>query len=90
MLITIETHDNRLFGTSGSSNTQDHIFLLSLDEADQYFTTDEAGKSTAPRMQNPKALIQQPGYYPRDEAENHDPRRKRREDPSDLIKEMGK
>ena len=46
LLATIETPDNPHFGTSGGSNTQDHIFLLSIDEADQYFAEDEARKLT--------------------------------------------
>lgn len=47
LLVTIDTPDNPHFGTSGGNNTEDHIFLLSIDEAGQYFPTDEARKLKA-------------------------------------------
>ena len=34
--------DNVLFGTSGGTDTEDRLFLLSIDEAKQYFPYDEA------------------------------------------------
>ena len=57
LLAAIETPDNPLSGTSGGGNTQDHIFLLSRDEAEQYFTTDEARKSTATPYAKSKGAV---------------------------------
>ena len=45
--VTIHTPDNPKFGTSGGNDTQDQIFLLSIDEAESLFST---GKSRAGEM----------------------------------------
>ena len=37
--VTNSNPNNERFGTSGGSQTQDRIFLLSIDEANRYFTT---------------------------------------------------
>ena len=42
--VTNENPDNPEYGTDGGNRTQDRIFLLSLDEAKSYFTSDEARK----------------------------------------------
>ena len=40
--IKIKNADNALYGTEGGNNTPDRIFLLSFDEANQYFVNDGA------------------------------------------------
>lgn len=47
LLTAIHTPDNPKFGTSGGKDTQDRIFLLSIDEAESLFLT---GKSRAGEM----------------------------------------
>ena len=37
---TVVNSDNPEYGTSGGNNTRDKIFLLSIDEADKYFSSD--------------------------------------------------
>jgi len=37
----VKTEDNPQFGTEGGSDTEDRVFLLSIEEAEQYFTGDE-------------------------------------------------
>ena len=39
---TIHTPDNAKYGTKGGNDTQDKLFLLSLDEVQKYFKDDEA------------------------------------------------
>lgn len=38
---TISNPDNEYYGTKGGNSTKDYVFLLSLEEAKQYFTNDE-------------------------------------------------
>lgn len=39
--VTVENKDNPDYGTDGGNDTQDKVFLLSIDEAEEYFDTDE-------------------------------------------------
>lgn len=43
MIVTtkISTSDDSEYGTKGGNDTEDKIFLLSIEEAEKYFTTDE-------------------------------------------------
>ena len=45
--VTIKNPDNVTYGTKGGNDTTDRIFLLSIDEAEQYFVNDEAQKCQA-------------------------------------------
>jgi len=38
---TVVNHGNELYGTVGGNNTQDRLFFLSVDEAEEYFALDE-------------------------------------------------
>ena len=38
---TISNHDNPQFGTEGGNNTGDKVFLLSVEETEEYFQSDE-------------------------------------------------
>lgn len=40
----VVNNDNPSYGTEGGNNTQDKVFLLSIDEANKYFSSDEARK----------------------------------------------
>ena len=40
--ITVENSNNSEYGTKGGEDTNDKIFLLSVDEAEKYFASDEA------------------------------------------------
>lgn len=40
----VVNNDNSYYGTEGGNNTQDKVFLLSIDEANKYFSSDEARK----------------------------------------------
>ena len=39
---TISDHDNPQFGTKGGNNTTEKVFLLSIEETEEYFQSDEA------------------------------------------------
>ena len=39
---TVTNDDNPVYGTDGGSDTRDHIFLLSIEEAKKFFVDDEA------------------------------------------------
>lgn len=41
----IQTPDNPIYGTDGGEDTTDYLFLLSIEEAEKYFLTDEARKT---------------------------------------------
>ena len=41
----IHTPDNPIYGTDGGEDTTDYLFLLSIEEAENYFPTDEARKT---------------------------------------------
>lgn len=41
----IHTPDNPIYGTDGGEDTTDYLFLLSIEEAEKYFPTDEARKT---------------------------------------------
>jgi len=41
----IHTPDNPIYGTDGGGDTTDYLFLLSIEEAEKYFPTDEARKT---------------------------------------------
>ncbi len=58
--VTNRIPDNTVYGTKGGNSTADMIFLLSAEEAQQYFSTDEA------RAAEPTAYTaaQDPGVYP--------------------------
>ena len=43
--VTNQNPDNPEYGTEGGNATQDRIFALSIDEADQYFTSDSDRKA---------------------------------------------
>lgn len=42
----VVTEDNPKDGTEGGNNTEDKIFILSAEEAEQYFSSDEERKAT--------------------------------------------
>ena len=44
--ITLENPDNRKYRTKGGRKTQDKIFLLSIEEAEKYFASEEARACT--------------------------------------------
>ena len=44
---TIANPDNSMFGTSGGNDTQDHVFLLSAEEAEKYFDSNETRAAAA-------------------------------------------
>lgn len=41
----VHTPDNPVYGTEGGANTMDYLFLLSIDEVQRYFSSDEARKT---------------------------------------------
>ncbi len=45
--VTNENPENREFGTKGGNSTQDKVFLISIDEAEQYFSSNDNRKCTA-------------------------------------------
>lgn len=47
---TLENADNSQYGTDGGADTQDKIFILSDDEARQYFSSDKDRQATATSM----------------------------------------
>ena len=59
--------DNPFYGTEGGNNTTDKVFLLSIDEAEQYFSSDTARIVTATEYaRGPRASdwwLRSPGYY---------------------------
>ena len=44
---TIETEDNPTYGTSGCNDTEDRVFLLSIDEVEMYFAKDTDRRADA-------------------------------------------
>ncbi len=42
--VSVKNPNNATYGTKGGNDTTDRIFLLSIDEAEQYFENDEARK----------------------------------------------
>ncbi len=56
-LTNVENRDNEVFGTAGGNDTEDRIFLLSLDEVNTYFASDEN------RICYPTELAVKNGYY---------------------------
>ena len=82
--ITVKTPDNPEYGTDGGSNTKDRIFLLSIDEANKYFSSDEKRKCipTKYAVKCEGCLVnddygtclwwlRSPGYYDDDAARVH-------------------
>ena len=43
--ILVTSVKNTDYGTKGGENTEDHVFLLSIQEAGQYFQSKEAGRT---------------------------------------------
>lgn len=43
---SISNPDNSKYGTDGGNNTNDKVFLLSMDEVNKYFTSNSARKAT--------------------------------------------
>lgn len=41
VLSKIENPENKIYGTPGGNGTEDRIFLLSMEEAEKYFSSDE-------------------------------------------------
>lgn len=53
---TVKNADNSKHGTTGGNDTKDKIFLLSIDEAEKYFATDELRRSMGTEFAASKGL----------------------------------
>ncbi|MBR3397916.1 MAG: zinc ribbon domain-containing protein [Lachnospiraceae bacterium] len=58
-LTDLTNEDNPRFGTDGGNTTSDHVFVLSADEADQYYSSDmqRRAKGTSWAYHNGLALV---------------------------------
>ncbi len=62
VLSKVENKDNPDYNTPGGEDTEDYIFLLSIDEAKKYFTTEEARKATATEKADKDGVKVRGGY----------------------------
>ena len=62
-LSTIINNDNSVYGTSGGNNTEDYIFLLSIDEANEYFDSDDARRTQDLNGSYEFWWLRSPGHY---------------------------
>ena len=58
-LVTNENPDNNVYNTSGGKDTEDRIFILNIDEARKYFTSDPLRQSMPTRY----AITKWPDVY---------------------------
>ena len=56
-------NDNAQFGTKGGNNTKDKLFLLSIDEVNKYFSTDNQRAATYKGGSSRWWWLRSPGYY---------------------------
>ena len=66
----VVNEDNPEYGTDGGKNTYDKLFLLSLEEATTYFTSDSARRTPVTRYA--RVMGAKMGYYDDDEHGNGD------------------
>ncbi|MBR1453827.1 MAG: hypothetical protein IJ593_04200 [Lachnospiraceae bacterium] len=56
-------NDNAEFGTKGGNNTKDKLFLLSIDEVNKYFSSDNQREATYKGGSSNFWWLRSPGYY---------------------------
>ena len=64
--VTISNPDNPAWGTKGGNDTQDQVFLLSIDEAERYFTDNEDRKTVPTVYAVEQGVRQYLGIYEED------------------------
>ena len=60
--MSISNPDNSKYGTDGGNNTNDKVFLLSIDEVNKYFTSDSAREATLSDGTSVWWWLRSPGY----------------------------
>ena len=60
---TLDNPDNLDYGVEGGNDTTDMIFLLSIDEAEKYFSSDEERKATYTNGSLSCWWLRSPGAY---------------------------
>jgi len=62
LLTKIQNPDNQVYGTDGGKDTEDHIFLLSADEAKKYLVSDTSRKLTPSAYARSQGIKEMNGY----------------------------
>lgn len=68
----IDTSDNVMYGTDGGGDTIDYLFLLSVDEVQRYFTTNEERRTQIIPDVEMEDLLIHDGEYPRNTTDYYD------------------